>query len=148
MIIVKTITRPSNTTAYASGDVMANLAEVAPIELDCPIGSPTIINTTIISSNPASTPTLTLNFYSSSFTVAADNAAFVPTAANQRTFLGKVAHSTWAATTNEKTSTNEITKPIGVIASESTYKLYLVITLGSAYTPTSAETITIKLDLA
>lgn len=148
MIIVKTITRPSNTTAYASGDVMTDTTLVAPIELDCPIGQPTIINSTIVSSNPASTPTINLNFYSSTFTVAADNAAFVPTAANQITFLGKITHSTWAATTYEKTSTNEITKPIGVIASESTYKLYLVITLGGAYTPTSAETITIKLDLA
>ena len=59
---------------------------VIPITIDADLGNSVILNSSIISSNPASTPSLTLNFYSESFTVAADNAAFVPTAANQKLF--------------------------------------------------------------
>ena len=90
----------------------------------------------------------TLNFYSESFTVAADNAAFVPTHANQKHFLGKIKHTNWAATTNEKTSTNDISKPICVVPTLSSAHIFCVVTLESTYTPTSAEQITIVLNIA
>lgn len=147
MVAVTTITRPSNTTAYSIGDVLSGNGILIPTTLDAFLGSLTIINSSIISSNPASTPALTLNFYSESFVVAADNAAYAPTIANQRKFLGKIKHTTWAATSSEKTSTNDISKPICVDSVLSAALIYCVITLESTYTPTSAETITIKLDI-
>ena len=108
MVSKRTITRPANTTAYSIGDVLSGDGIVIPITIDADLGNSVILNSSIISSNPASTPSMTLNFYSESFTVAADNAAYVPTHANQKHFLGKIKHTNWAATTNEKTSTNDI----------------------------------------
>ena len=146
MVSKRTITRPANTTAYSIGDVLSGDGIVIPITIDADLGNSVILNSSIISSNPASTPSLTLNFYSESFTVAADNAAFVPTHANQKHFLGKIKHTNWAAT-NEKTSTNDISKPICVVPTLSAAHIFCVVTLESVYTPTSAEQITIVLNI-
>ena len=148
MVSKRTITRPANTTAYSIGDVLSGDWIVIPITIDADLGNSVILNSSIISSNPASTPSLTLNFYSESFTVAADNAAYVPTHANQKHFLGKIKHTNWAATTNEKTSTNDISKPICVVPTLSSAHIFCVVTLESTYTPTSAEQITIVLNIA
>ena len=147
MVSKRTITRPANTTAYSIGDVLSGDGIVIPITIDADLGNSVILNSSIISSNPASTPSLTLNFYSESFTVAADNAAYVPTPANQKNFLGKIKHTNWAATTNEKTSTNDISKPICVVPTLSSAHIFCVVTLESTYTPTSAEQITIVLNI-
>ena len=147
MVSKRTITRPANTTAYSIGDVLSGDGIVIPIAIDADLGNSVILNSSIISSNPASTPSLTLNFYSESFTVAADNAAYVPTHANQKHFLGKIKHTNWAATTNEKTSTNDISKPICVVPTLSSAHIFCVVTLESTYTPTSAEQITIVLNI-
>ena len=147
MVSKRTITRPANVTAYSIGDVMSGDGIVIPIAIDADLGNSVILNSSIISSNPASTPSLTLNFYSESFTVAADNAAYVPTHANQKHFLGKIKHTNWAATTNEKTSTNDISKPICVVPTLSAAHIFCVVTLESTYTPTSAEQITIVLNI-
>ena len=147
MVSKRTITRPANTTAYSIGDVLSGDGIVIPIAIDADLGNSVILNSSIISSNPASTPSLTLNFYSESFTVAADNAAYVPTHANQKHFLGKIKHTNWAATTNEKTSTNDISKPICVVPTLSAAHIFCVVTLESVYTPTSAEQITIVLNI-
>ncbi|NDB61958.1 hypothetical protein EB001_26490, partial [bacterium] len=72
MITKTTITRPNDTTAYATGDVINASGSTTPILLD--LGKLTnnsfVFQTHLISSNASSTPSIDVYFFSASFTIA------------------------------------------------------------------------------
>lgn len=150
MIFRKTITRPSNTTAYAIGDVINENGSTTPIQLDFPsiAPNPYVLVSSLISSNESGTPSIDAYFYSTSFTIAADNAAFNPSDANAKDyFLGMISHVSWKAVTANKTSTAKPEAPFEITindTSDSPFgKVFVVLVAASAYTPISGETITI-----
>lgn len=153
MITKKTITRPANTTAYSTGDVINQDGATTPIELELAYATlnPYVINSHLVSSYETGTPTIRVLFYSESFTIAADNAAFAPTDAQEKNFLGEISHSTWTATAANKKSSAKPDAPISLppvsITSSGISKVYVVLVAGSAYTPASGEEITIIEDV-
>jgi hypothetical protein len=151
MITTKTITRPANTTTYSIGDVMANGADVAPIEIEFPTAGNGLVTVggSLISSNESGTPSIDVLFYSNTFTVAGDNAAFAPTDANSALYLGRNSFTAWNAYASNKVSDAKPTKPIGLqdCGNTTLVKIYAVLVMASTYTPISAEQITIKLDI-
>jgi hypothetical protein len=159
MITKTTITRPNDTTAYATGDVINASGSTTPILLD--LGKLTnnsfVFQTHLISSNASSTPSIDVYFFSASFTIAADNAALAPSAANLGTYLGKISHTSWTAFSNGKISSAKADAPIGLqaisqysggttLATDSAY-IYAVLVAAGAYTPTANEQITLKVDV-
>lgn len=145
-----TIIRPADTTAYAIGDVMNGASAVVPMEL--------IVNTTdnknlwilggtLVSSVVQTTLNATLMLFDSSFTTAADNAAFSPSdAVMQDNYLGSVifeAPRALAVNSFDDGATKS-GKPIVVTPDEN--KIYGVLVMDSAYVPTSEEEITIVLN--
>lgn len=147
MIAIKSITRPNNTTAYSIGDVINDNGSTIPIVLDLNGGAnPALIFNHLVSSNEASTPAIDVHFYSESFTIAADNAAFNPSDAQQLKRLGTISHTDWVAWTANKTSDAKPDAPI-CLGTGVTPFVYVVLTAAAAYTPTAQEVITIKSDI-
>lgn len=145
------ITRPANTTAYAAGDVINADGATTPILLtyEQAYRFPFAINSHLISSNEAGTPAIDVLFFSESFTIAADNAAFAPSDDQMKNFLGVISHSSWTAYSANKRSSAKPDAPIA-LPSQATPNtgVYVVLVATSAYTPTSAEVITNKIDIA
>jgi hypothetical protein len=154
MIPKNTITRPNDTTAYTTGDVINANGSTTPIELSYSqvLANPYILLNHLISSNQSGTPSIDVYFFSSSFTIAADNAAFAPTDDQMKdNFLGKVSHSSWSAFAANKNSSAKPEAPIGLPNSSSFSgdpKIYAVLVAAGAYTPIAEEVITIKTDIA
>jgi len=155
MISKATITRPANTTAYAAGDVINGDGVTIPIEL--PVNGEkdlVILATHLMSSNEASTPAIDIYFFSESFTIAADNAAFAPSDSQIKSFLGKVSHTEWSAFAACKISDSpaasinlpNVSYDSDMTATNGT-SVYAVLVAAAAYTPISGEEITVKIDL-
>lgn len=150
MITRKTIIRPADTTAYSVGDVINANGVIVPIVLDLGESAlePWLLYSHVISSNPAETPAIDMYFYSDSFTIAADNAAFSPSdSENANSFLGKISHSAWTAFANNKISSAKPDAPIEINPLTTSSRIYLVLVAASAYTPLSGEEITVKADI-
>jgi hypothetical protein len=152
MILRGSITRPSNVTAYAAGDVINGNALTIPIKLDAPgvKEKPSILSCVISSDNPASTPAIDAYFYSSAITVALDNAAFAPSHAdNSGSLLGKIVHTAWDAFTASKVSFAKPDAPIGLekYAPTAEKDIHVVLVARGAYTPVSGENITVTINL-
>jgi hypothetical protein len=152
MVNTATITRPANTTAYATGDVINGNGATTPIQLNLQedVSEPWVLLTHLISSNASSTPSIDVYFFSDSFTIASDNAAFDPTDDQMKNyFLGKVSHTSWTALTSNKLSSAKPEAPIEIKAgsvADGSY-VYVVLVAAGAYTPASGEVITIKADV-
>lgn len=146
-------TRPSDTTAYANGDVVANsttAASVTPLTFPCPTNGATIERVRIVLSD--ATPTnakFKLHLYASSPTVAnshGDNASWLTSSSDYlgitaevdcsgQTFSDKVTGLAYA-------NTADIPLTVGPISGTA---IYGILTATAAYTPTSAEVITVTL---
>jgi hypothetical protein len=145
------ITRPANTTAYASGDVINENASTSPIELV--IGAPSgtwVLGGQLICSNPLATGiTVDVMLFSKSFTIAADNAAFAPTDTEMKDYyLGTLTFDNFKALTNNAFCDGYPTRNTFLYSETNPFKIYAVIVIRSAYTPTSAEVWTLKLDVS
>lgn len=152
MICKVTITRPNDTTAYSTGDVINQVSATTPALLKYEDAGKNLfaINSHLISSNPSGTPAIDVYLYSETFAIAADNAAFNPTdSQNKDYFLGKISHSTWTAQTANKHSSAKPDAPIAVTSRvEPGTGIYAVFVASAAYTPTANEEITLKLDVS
>lgn len=132
------ITRPANTTAYAIGDVVNGNGATTPIALSVGGGGGEITQVRL----EKSTETLTLatfrvHFFSSSFTIAADNAQFATGHANRASYLGYV---DLPIMVNDGTGSNfAFTKDDDVRIPFGGETVYAVIVALAAYVPASAE---------
>ena len=154
MIISQSFTRPADTTAYASGDVMNGSAVTVPISftLSQLMINPCVTGASIVSSNQTGTFTGILHLFTTSFTTAADNAAFAPTDSDvSNYYLGAVSiGAAWNAFTANKVSTTLLTNklPLSKNMNLDSAIVYGVLVATSAYTPISGEVLTINLFLA
>ena len=152
MIAKTTITRAANTTAYSIGDVINASGSTTPILLEYPYQSNNLfaLYSHLISSNEASTPAIDVYLFSNSFTIASDNDAFAPTDSQMKdNYLGKISHTDWTAFAANKHSDKKPDAPIALNANATPGGgVYAVLVASAAYTPTSGEIITIKLDVA
>lgn len=145
-----TITRPSNTTAYAAGDVINGdgSTSMIPILLNARSDQNCwIVGGQVIDSVSQSSLAFDVLFFSSSFAIAADNAAFDPSDSNLSAYyLGRVSFETFVAYASNSVAdgVTATQKPIVVTPNGDT--IYAVLVATGAYTPTSAEQITLKFD--
>lgn len=140
--VSSSFTRPSDTSAYTSGDLVANsttAGSVSPMSFYIPVNSEVSRVRLVKSGATPTNANFTLYLFQSAPTVTnGDNGAFVPTEAGQ---LGTVALDATTSLSSDATSiTAGITSPI--ITSGKTYGL---LKAGAAYTPASAEVFTVTL---
>jgi hypothetical protein len=142
------ITRPSNTTAYTIGDVIADdTAAVFQFDLAYMDNVATLIHTATmhVSTDEATALDATLLLFSAAPTIAADNSPCSITDAQFLNFLGSI---NFAAGDVEKCITGAVyTKTPDLLvkpAGDSTI-IYGVLIAGNAYTPASEAVITISL---
>lgn len=136
-----TITRPANTTAYAGGDVINSEGSTEMPELDFSRGSGylAVMGAMLTSSNVSGTPEIHVHIYEQGFEIAADNAAFNPSNAQQAAgYLGTIVFDTWSVNANNKTS---VGKPLFPFRVPSGRVLYHLMQAADAYTPASGETL-------
>lgn len=147
MTIRKTITRPANVTAYSAGDVINDNGSTTPIQMDFTdaIKNPFVLLNQLISSNELGAPLIDAYFYSSSFTIAADNLPFDPADSDaQNYFLGVISHTTWRALVSNKSSEAKPSAPFELTTGAAlTGKVHVVLVAANGYTPISKEAITI-----
>lgn len=147
--VTNNFTRPANTTAYTSGDLVANdttAISVVPVALSVGRGGFRITNVRLETSNTTTTnATFRIHFFESSPTVAnGDNGAL---SINLADYVGYVDMPTLSAATNGKYGvrhSEEASAYMGGTASglygyaSSTY-IYALVEARAAYTPASAE---------
>lgn len=157
-LIAANFTRPADTTAYASGDVLCNSTS-APVILtfaratNGELSSSMLMSATIISSaNQPTKPDLRLWLFDTTVTMDNDNAAFTPTDAEMRTLLQVVAFpaSAWLAGDassgaggNAVCNAQALWLPINTVGGDNA--IYGVLTAGAAYTPVSGERFDVRL---
>lgn len=147
------MTRPNDTTAYASGDLIANsttAGSVVPLDFNSEIGTPAWLHRVVMRS---SSPTVTNKNYrlflfgTSPVVGAGDNGALAVTVANgSRTLLGVLGSTTAIATGTGGVSLNVFTP----LDSAGTFlrhypmvvpgRFYGLLVANAAYTPTALET--------
>lgn len=148
-----TFTRPSDTTAYASGDLIANsttAGSVTPLTFRVGYGNGFELNRVKIKFNSA-TPTnakFKLHLYGSSPTVTnGDNAAWLSTESD---YLGAIDIDASLLTFSDSTSgygiyVNTALTEAPMLTTSVNSIFYGLLTATAAYTPTSAEIFTISL---
>lgn len=148
-----TFTRPSDTTAYASGDVVANsttAASVTPLAFEVPLTGVALERVRItLSDATATNAKFKLHLYASSPTLSTshgDNAAWLTTSSDYLGITAEVDCSTqtFADKVTGVAYVNTADMPQTVVPISGT-KIYGVLTATAAYTPTSAEVITVTL---
>ena len=139
-----TITLGTTPTAYAINDVMNNGTNTTPLAFTLANANNLrgwcVGGVCVASTSPATLPNIDLLLFSSTFTIAADNAAFAPTFAQAQTYLGKIRFSTWVdrgATMAE--SDGSIEQSFILIPATNTRIIYGVPVMQNAYTPGSSE---------
>lgn len=149
-----TITRPSDTTAYASGDLVANsttAGSVTPFTLTIPYGNGLKIWRAVIAKSQASVTNANfkLHLFADSPTVAnGDNGAISPTSSNYFGFItvdgtgGLLFSDTFNA--SGIFVNNSLAAPL-VIVADTDRKVYGLLEARAAYSPASAETFTVSL---
>lgn len=146
-------TRPADTTAYASGDLVANsvtAGSVVPMTFNIGYGGALLVYRAKVLFNSA-TPTnakFRLHLYNSSPTPTnGDNGAWLTTESG---YQGAIDIDASTLTFSDSTSgfgmylLSSVTEPLYAIA-DVNYKLYGLLTATAAYTPTSAEVFTVTL---
>lgn len=140
------IIRPSNTTAYAIGDVINSDSITTPIDLryDLPASS-ALLGAMLTSSNPSGTPIIHLHLFTTNFAIAVDNAAFDPAdAVLKDSYVGTIVFDTWYAFASNKVANG---KPLAPLVLPSV-PVYGVLVSGGSYTPISGEVITGSIQFA
>lgn len=148
-----TITRPSDTTAYASGDLIANsttAGSVTPLTFNVGYGNGFRLNRVKIKFN-STTPTnakFRLHLYGSSPTVTnGDNGAWLSTESD---YLGAVDIDASLLTFSDSTAgyglyINTALTEAPMLTTNANAIFYGLLTATAAYTPTSAEIFTVSL---
>lgn len=148
-----TFTRPSDTTAYAAGDLIANsvtAGSVVPMTFNVGYGQGFKLLRASVSFNSA-TVTLAkfkLHVYGSSPTVTnGDNGAWLSTASN---YQGSIDFDNTVNTFSDSTPGwgTYVNTSVGLpmlMVSDQNFRLYGLLTATAAYVPTSAEIFTVNL---
>lgn len=139
--ISSAFTRPSDTTAYTTADLVANsttAGSVTPMTFNIPDGQITMARL-VKSTATATLASFTLFLYQSLPTVTnGDNGAFVSTGSN---FLGTVTlDQTGSTFSGTAVATSILTTPIPTSGS-----VYGLLKAAAGYTPASAEVFTVTL---
>ena len=140
------ITRAANTTQYAVNDVMNNSTDTIPliytVSRSLNKGGWVVSGKGISSNGAAGTlPSIDLLLFSSTFTIAADNAAFAPTYAQMQTLLGKITFPSWVNRGGISEADGNLTTPFIFSPASNTMIIYGVLLLQNTYTPASSETL-------
>lgn len=141
------ITRAANTTAYAAGDVINGSGLTVPIPLSVArqaSGHGEIIQ--VVLETDLATITngdIRVHFFSESHTLAADNAAFASLHANRANYLGFVTLPTLIAMGGGAAAKDDDLR-IPFISSSADGKIYAVLEALGAYTPGSAQVISLS----
>ena len=148
-----TITRPADTTAYASGDLIANsttAGSVTPFVMRVPYGRGLKIHRVGVSRNDTdvANASFRVHFYKDSPTVTnGDNGAWLSIVAGHQGFVDVVGTSP-AFSANALAYgvyvNNSVYAPLYVLTDTDRY-LYALLEARAAYTPASAETFTLSL---
>jgi hypothetical protein len=147
-----TITRPSNATAYTAGDVVGDTGGSAIISLTAagPSGGFVIIQSASLvfsdSTVPSGMGAFRVHMYSASPTAIADNAAFDLLSGDRATYMGYIdlpAPQDLGSTLY--TQTDYPGRLIKLAAASTT--LFVELETRGAYTPVSASTVTIRINL-
>jgi hypothetical protein len=147
-----TITRPSNTTAYTAGDVVGDTGGSAIISLTAagPAAGFVIIQSISLvfsdSAVPSGMGAFRIHMYSASPTAIADNAAFDLLSGDRDTYMGFIdlpAPQDLGSTIY--TQTDYPGRLIKLAAASTT--LFVEIETRGAYTPVSASTVSIRMNL-
>lgn len=153
-VISASYTRPSNTTTYTAGDVVANSTTVATIltftgMTTFPGGGGTIEAATLIDSTAESTkPDLDLYLFDTPVVMEQDNAAWDPSDAEMETCLGVIpfagsAFKVGAVGANGIIHVQSIRLPFTCVTDDK--NLYGILVARNAYVPVSAEKFTVRL---
>jgi hypothetical protein len=147
-----TITRPSNTTAYTAGDVVGDTGGSAIISLTSvgPSGGFVLVQSiSLVFSDsvvPSGMGAFRLHLYSASPTAIADNAAFDLVSGERDTYMGFIDLPTpQDLGSTIYTQTDYPGRLIKLAAASTT--LFVEIETRNAYTPVSASTVSIRMNL-
>jgi hypothetical protein len=151
--ISASFTRPANTTAYASGNLVANsttAGSVTPLTFNLSYGQFFKIYRASITMNSAvnTNAKFLLHLYGSSPTPTnGDGAAWLTTSSN---YQGNIAIDSTLQTFSDNLKgsgvyVNTAVWAPWVVVSDSNYKLYGLLAATAAYVPTSGETVTVNL---
>ena len=147
-----TITRPSNATAYTAGDVVGDTGGSAIISLTAagPTAGFVIIQSVSLvfsdSAVPSGMGAFRLHLYSASPTAIADNAAFDLLSGDRATYMGFIDLPTPADFGSSLyTQTDYAGRLIKLAAASTT--LFAELETRGAYTPASASTVSIRMNL-
>lgn len=146
-----TVTRPSNTTAYAAGDVVGDTGGSAIITLNSmgPSGGFVLIQSVSLIFSDTSVPSgmgaFRIHFYSASPTATADNAVFDLVSGERANYMGYV--DLPAPTDFGSSLYTQVDYPgrLVKLAAAST-TMYAEIETRGAYTPASASTVDIRVN--
>jgi hypothetical protein len=154
-----TFTRPSDTTAYAAGDVVCNSTSAPTIMEFSPVlklhssGSVLAQAILVTSANVATKPDLELWLFDTTITMDNDNAAFTPTDAEMKTLVGiiefptadfKVGTATSGADGNAVCQASNLGIVVNTVTGTKT-SLFGVLVVRNAYVPVSGEVFTVRL---
>lgn len=157
-LVTASVTRPADTTAYATGDALTNSTS-APVPLTfagCARdagGSGRVRFVRVVdSANQASKATLELWLFAATVTADNDNAVFTPTDAECATLVGVIALGTPVvgdATSGAGGNAVYLVDALdrGFVCATGSMDLYGLLVVRSAYTPISAEVFTVTLDI-
>lgn len=145
-------TRPSDTTAYASADVIGPVTTPASMTFGVDCNSGRIRSAVLIDGACVATKLdADLFIFDTDLTPDADNAAFTPTDAELATCIGTLTFAAASAKIGDATSGaggNVITVATGDLPFATVNrKLYGVLIARSAYAPVSAQTFQIRLGI-
>jgi hypothetical protein len=145
-----TFTRPADTTAYASGDLVANsttAGSVVPLKFI--LSSPTFKLWRVGIKFNSATPTnakFNLNLYSSSPTCTnGDNGAWLTTESGYQGFVSVDASTNTFSDNTTGWGYGTSNQPLPIQAPLNTQVLYGLLSATAAYTPTSGEIFTVTL---
>jgi hypothetical protein len=152
-----TLTRPSDTTAYAAGDAITNStsAPTSTSMVNCADGDGAgiIVSATLIdSANVATAAALEVWIFNAAITLDNDNAAFTPTDAELATLqciipmnVSYVGDATSGAGGNRMYIGEQINKSF--LCTDTARTLYWALVVRNAYVPVSAEAFTLNLSI-
>lgn len=145
------ITRPSNTTQYAIGDVIAGNGITVPISFNINVSqnmNAWVLGGQCISSAKQGTlPQIDLMLFSDTFTVDADNAPFNPSTANlQSNYLGTISFNNFQGLNSNSICDAPTNSGKPIVITPNSGIIYGVAVARNTYTPVSAETFLYKLD--
>ena len=139
------ITRPANVTQYAIGDVVGG----ASLEFDVARanGGGGWINNAAFASDSVvvATGLFIAWIFTAAPTVAADNAAFAPSDAELRTWIGSLVLDRARVTANNSSYEQSDPRATYFVCAAADTSLYVVITAGSTYTPANGEVLDLTL---